>query len=360
MIRGFVFGVAISTTLIGCGDQRANVDQSTEPLYIDAFNERSLTELKPSSMGFGGPGNGPGSFTPFKPVQPDKLVDRAYSLNGASISVVGVCSLSNDALSCWTPDGKPDPQLTQQTMVRYKEGGDLSNQHFFTQVAKKNRLILYKVKNPPSKFSTRIVEIRDPESTYALSNSQLANALPSTPSDKPVSRAIARDSSEKKCTLLASIVEPISNSKDLKCEVGSQIAYEGAELRIEAITKGKIGWTIELKVTGDKGPERLLEATALDKNGKAITRSDRNGQPVSEADADAELSRFRQQLENNPSLATQGPVFRSAKPSIKSQTKNGITISTSVDPKYVDRIYFSGVRLWKIEIAGIPLDPIKK
>lgn len=355
MMRWIPLGLLGLCSLVGCKatEPVTQVDVPSELLSSAESAGMAPTTLPVNAAPL--PGGGfPGRTLMVS--EPDQKVKGRFKLRGTEIEVVGVCRLSEDGGQCWNTKGMVDKQLTERTLARFKEGGGDANFIGRIEMYKKNRVVLARVTNSQRKFDARTTHLM----TSYYSESPDAPAMNSTASNKEILLSVIGSRSDRTTQISASVVQPLGNSPDMPCKIGAEIEHDGLKLRITNIERQGSRWMITLRTSSDQKPIRSFSVTALDVQGKAIAHTDAKGLPISEEDFLERIERNRRQRESTPDAPIAAPDFRSGKPSVVKAEKDELRVATNIDPRYIDRLYFTVTKIWKIAITDIPLDPVTK
>lgn len=303
----------------------------------------------------------------------DETAQGAYAdSSGCKAEVVGVCSITEGSVSCWTADGKPDAGLTKKITDALKNprASRSDKPTFGLKYGRKNRIVLVMVSEPrhvPGQPHSSIsVESFGSDNAHRGGHVDLVLSMLMPPSSEGVSRRIeCRSVSEplngRETKVVLHHNVPIPEVRELPCRVGETVNLGGQMYRISAIYPGVkeqylstlasrrgAKWTLELERNNVAGASTLANMTLQDADGKPLVYSDEEGTPYA-----------RETFEDYVRQGGGSPRGVGTVISAVYNSPRRVSAILYVDPAKVGKIVLTGTRTKVVEIGGIQLDPKK-
>lgn len=277
--------------------------------------------------------------------------------------MTGVCRVDSDSVSCWDASGHPDAALTtrvQATLAKMK-----SVQPVAVHAGSKLRLVVVETvihydsnRNTQQELHPRqsrdgfvwnqmlrSEQVQDGDERYSKSEMLFGIEVPPA---QTAGSIFARKSSD---FLVTKRLEPVPGST---CQVGDWTLTLTGFKKLDDVTvndsrvRHKV-WQLQATMTGPEQPPSL-NFFVEDKAHHYIQLVDENGKPATQEQYAKQIASPRDpQRIIQYSIYTEGPT-----------TDGKVTAMMYVDPSQIGGIGVSGSQDQWIEIAGIPLEPIRE
>ena len=227
------------------------------------------------------------SDDPFTPVS----VERVYeSTDLGKLEQLGACSISEEAIACWNPDGDPAHDLEEKVKAYYLVNGDADLR---LKYGRKNRFVAFQQPNNRGESAATLGNVR-------LSGEQLVNVVgqiaPSNSGDAPMIAwyLVDVEPSETRTPITFDINAKFGTSS-IPLKIGSEASVGPIKVKIEGIkpgperkqawgpahNKGQKTWTVSLNLEGTiSGKYPDLAGSLIDSSGQPIWSVTANGVPT--------------------------------------------------------------------------------
>lgn len=332
----------------------------------------STAKRAPSTISAGKETAEMGMPRPAQPVRPpaDKTVSLHYEeKNGVSVSVVGVCKITEDAISCWDMNRKRNVDLEKNVLSSIEKQQNNTSIQF--KFGKKNRLIAVRSTNATDGQESAMI-MPDPDSNFS-GFTMMGLSRPDNDFRTilmPIMKTVDMD--KKTATVRVLVHESAKNSVDLPLKPGAEATLDNATVKVVRIYKGlpktmpfydgeqSAKWTADVTITRGKG--RLIQLNVYAGNGHSgWTMVDRSGNPV-----DQETFRKYQDEQmrksSEPGLHRYNPAdtrYFMVRAMLTPEERNDKTqhIVMNANPEKINSVRITGRYMRTVDINDIPVDP---
>ncbi len=296
-----------------------------------------------------------------------QAVRAVFEKNRQSIEVLGVCKLADGVLTCWTPDGRPSDDLTQQ--VNRSLSQTQNDAGFYLVPGKKTRMaIVRSVQRSPVGTSVYLRGINGNSSWLSQRSisSRWVVDVDGSESQRTELYSFAAGSDQSTASFEGSVTETVDQANGVSPRPGTTFRCGGAEIEILGFSRitndpklmnSEASWKllVDVKKASDVG----LSMVAVGKDGNVIMNTDKEGKPA--PFRSFEYNPVPPRGGTAPSTLGQGGGFaRMTMPylSLTPARTGKMEVRCAIDPSVIASLRVSANKTSPFELANLPLDPI--
>lgn len=413
-IEGFVLALSVAGLLAGChradsssSQQSARPGKSpgvTDPRLVlgqmpGQTPDTPVGPRAPAPAGGMMPSGANPDFSanpgprPLEPKADETVRGRYTSPGGTTVEIAGVCRVTEDSISCWSPDGSKNKDLEKRVEDALTNRTRFGGQNLSFAYKKKNRVVIVKTVWPPMGNGmgggVNLMSIGSPSNGYSggfqLNDFSRPVAYdPRQPRESYEARTVSVDPNVDVTSAYFNVTETSPKEGTLELHKGAKCTIEDASLTVESISKGpgpmgmrgwpvssgsvqphqEEQWTIEVKL-GNPSSKYRLNVSVGGSRGALFVGP--NGRIVDAREYEqAMMARNQAMMETSKRNPDGSTTVTNRKPAMEYRPVNcfvnftggpHMSYTINADPKFVKRLTVRATKSKLVELKGVRLDP---